>query len=80
MLELWRMAAPAHLGLARKSTYMPADTTTRRPTGRTSDKSIADCNAVLSGRYLSRDQVCVTKQTHEKIDNVSTNRNADEQY
>ena len=74
------MDAPVHLGLAPKSTYMPAETTTGRPTGRISPKAIAECNAVLGGRYLSRDQVCVSKQTHEKIDNVSTKRNAVEQY
>lgn len=53
---------------------------TGRLTGKTSPISIADFDIVLSGRYLSRDQGCATEQTQEKIDNVSTKRNAVEQY
>ena len=80
MLEPWRMAAPAHLRLAPKSMYMPAGTSTGKLTGRRSIMSIADCNAVLSGRCLSRGQIDVTKQTPEKSGDVSTKRNAAEQY
>ena len=80
MQEPWRMAVQAHLRLAPKSMYMPAETMTGKPIGETSTIFIAGINDVLSSRYLSRDRVCVTEQTHEKIDNVGTKRNAVEQY
>ena len=80
MLEPWRMAAPIHLRLAPKFMYMPAETMTGKPTERFSVISLTDSKVAISGRYLSRDQVFVTKQAPVKVEDVSTKRNTVENY
>ena len=70
----------AHVRLAPKYPYMPAETTTGKPPNSTSNFSIADNDLVTSGHNLSGDFVVIREQTPKKVGDVGTKRNEVEEY